>query len=137
MNKESLTSIGLLLLRVSIGLFMLLGHGWSKLMGFSEMADKFPDPIGMGSQLSLIAAIGAEFGCSLLLVLGLGTRIAAIPLAFTMIVALFIFHSADPWPTKELAAVYLAVYATLVLTGGGRFSVDHLIGRRRSRADST
>lgn len=137
MNRELLSSIGLLLLRGSIGLFMLLGHGWSKLMGFSDMADKFPDPIGLGSRLSLISAIGAEFGCSLLLILGLGTRIAAIPLAFTMIVALFIFHSDDPWKTKELAAVYLAVYATLIFTGGGRFSLDHLIGARKSRTDST
>lgn len=62
---------GLFVLRVAIGCFMLV-HGIQKLMGFSEMADKFPDPIGMGSQLSLVMAIGAEVGCSLLLILGLG-----------------------------------------------------------------
>ena len=131
MNKESFNSIGLSLLRISIGLFMLVGHGWPKLMGFSEKVDTFPDPLGMGTQLSLIAAIGAEVGCSLLLVLGLGTRIAAIPLAFTMLVALFFVHSADPWATKEKAAVYLAVYATLILAGGGCFSLDHRIRARR------
>ncbi|MEO8272091.1 MAG: DoxX family protein, partial [Aureliella sp.] len=114
---------GLFVLRVAIGVFMLV-HGIQKLMGFSEMADKFPDPIGIGSQLSLVMAIGAEVGCSLLLILGLGTRLAVIPLAFTMIVALFVVHAADPWKVKELAAMYLAVYAVIFITGPGRYSMD-------------
>lgn len=124
-KKEFAGHVGLLLLRVAVGCFMLV-HGWQKLTGFSEMADTFPDPIGMGSRLSLILAIGAEFGCSLLIIIGLGTRLAAIPLAFTMVVALFIVHGADPWQTKELAAVYLAVYAVLILTGAGKLSLDYL-----------
>ena len=135
MNKSLLNAIGLLILRVSIGLFMIVGHGWTKLMGFSEMAEKFPDPLGMGNQLSLIATIGSEVGCSLLLVLGLATRIAAVPLAFTMIVALFIVHGADPWKTKELAAIYLAAYVTLIFTGGGCFSADHCIWSRKRSDD--
>jgi putative oxidoreductase len=111
---------------------MMLVHGIPKLMGFSEMADQFPDPLGMGSQLSLVAAIGAEVGCSLLLIFGLGTRLAAIPLAITMIVALFVVHASDPWKVKELAAVYLAVYVSLVFTGAGQFSLDQLISQRQS-----
>ena len=122
---------GLLVLRVAIGCFMLV-HGIQKVMGFAEMADKFPDPIGMGNQLSLIMAIGAEVGCSVLLILGLGTRLAAIPLAFTMIVALFVVHASDPWKVKELAAIFLAVYVSLVLTGGGRYSLDHCIWQKSS-----
>ena len=89
------------------------------------MSTAFPDPIGLGSKFSLIMAISAEVGCSILLIAGIAPRLAAIPLAFTMIVALFIVHSADPWNVKELAAVYLLVYVTLVLTGPGRFSLDH------------
>lgn len=114
---------GLFVLRVAFGVFMLV-HGIQKLIGFSELAGKFPDPIGIGSQLSLIMAIGAEVGCSILLILGLGTRLAVIPLAFTMIVALFIVHAADPWKVKELAALYLAVYAVISITGPGRCSLD-------------
>jgi len=96
-------------------------------MGFNEMSDSFPDPIGIGSQLSLIAAIGAEVGCSILLILGLGVRFAAIPLAFTMIVALFVVHGADPWQKKELAATFLVVYVVLACTGAGQFSLDRFL----------
>jgi len=132
-NRETFTSAGLLLLRVAFGCFMLV-HGWQKLAGFSEMADKFPDPIGIGSSLSLVMAIAAEFGCSLLLIVGFGTRLASIPLAFTMIIALFVVHGSDPWKSKELAACYLAVYATLMLTGAGRFSVDHCVWGKKNEA---
>ena len=38
-----------------------------------------------------------------------------------------VIHGAAPWKTNKLAACYLAVYATLVLTGGGRFSLDSMI----------
>lgn len=123
-------SIGLLALRVAFGCFMLV-HGMQKAMGFSSMSESFPDPIGLGNQLSLIMAIGAEVGCSILLILGLGTRLAVIPLAFTMIVALFVIHTADPWKVKELAAVFLTVYAVIFVTGPGRFSLDAALLSRR------
>jgi putative oxidoreductase len=123
-----------LILRVAFGGLMLV-HGIPKLIGFAEMAGQFPDPLGMGSGLSLVLAIGAEVGCSLLLILGLGTRFAAIPLAITMAVALFVVHAADPWKVKELAAVYLCVYVSLVFTGPGQFSLDHLIAKRTSKSN--
>jgi putative oxidoreductase len=126
MNRSTALAAGLLVLRVAVGGFMLV-HGWQKLTAFNELADVFPDPIGMGSQLSLIAAIGAEVGCSLLLVVGLATRLAALPLAFTMIIALLVVHGADPWQKKELAAIYLSIYVAIGLMGPGRFSLDAIV----------
>lgn len=133
-KKELAGHIGLLLLRVGIGCFMLV-HGWQKLSGFGDMADNFADPLGMGSRLSLISAIGAEVGCSLLLLVGLATRLATLPLAFTMIIALFMIHGADPWQRKELAAVYLLVYVVLALTGPGKFSLDAILWSKWTKAD--
>ncbi len=133
-SKTTVTSTGLLLLRVAIGCLMLV-HGIQKAMAFSQLSSAFPDPLGMGSQLSLISAIGAEVGCSLLLIAGLGTRFAAVPLAFTMLVALFVVHAKDPWQVKELAAVYLSVYTALMFTGGGGFALDRLlVGQLASNA---
>ncbi len=124
-------SLGLLFLRLSFGCLMMV-HGIQKVMAYSSLQEVFPDPLGMGSQLSLIAAIVAEIGFSALLILGLGTRLATIPLAFTMIVALFLVHAADPWKVKELAAVYLCTYISLCFTGPGNFSLDYLIANRNS-----
>lgn len=129
-RRQTLNDVGLLLLRVSFGAAMLLGHGWGKLMAFSDKADSFPDPLGIGNQLSMVLAISAEVFASLLLALGLATRAVAIPLIVTMLVAMLIVHGDDPWKKKEMAFLYLVPYLTLVLTGPGRFSLDALIAKR-------
>lgn len=131
MKDTTLTSIGLLSLRLGIGLFMLIGHGWGKLAGFSDLAGRFPDPIGIGSTPSLVLAIFAEVICSALLVVGLGTRFAAVPLLITMLVAAFVIHADDPWSKQEFALMYAIPYLTLILTGGGRFALERLIRIRR------
>lgn len=117
---------GLLFLRVAFGLMMMV-HGWGKLANFGQMAGSFPDPFGVGSGLSLSLAIFAELVCSILLLVGLGTRFALIPLMVTMLVAIFYAHGADPWAKKELAVAYLTVYGTLMLAGPGRFSLDRVL----------
>ena len=133
MNKITLSDFGLLILRVSFGCFMLV-HGWEKFSGFSEKAASFPDPLGMGNQLSLIFAIGAELGCSIFLIAGLGTRLVAIPLAFTMGVALFVVHGNHPWEKQELAACYLAVYVAIIFLGPGKiFAGSDFVRQTRRR----
>ncbi len=75
-NKEEiLRDSGLLLGRLGLGLSMAFAHGLGKLQNFSAVTPNFPDPLGVGSSLSLGLAVFAEFACGLLLALGLGTRI--------------------------------------------------------------
>lgn len=128
-------NLGLLLLRLGIGGTMLFAHGLSKLQKYGEMKDFFPDPLGLGSQLSLTFAIGAEFFCSVLLVLGFATRLVSLPLMFTMLTAFFIFHADDPWQKKELAFVYLVPFLTLFFTGPGNLSVDAKLKTKLKSAD--
>lgn len=116
--------IGILVLRVTLAIFMMV-HGWAKLQGFEQMSGSFPDPLGLGSSLSLSLAIAAELGCSLLLLVGALTPLALVPLAFTMLVAGFLIHGADPWAKKELAFMYLSGYIALLFSGPGRYSVDY------------
>lgn len=130
-SENDLPHYGLALLRVAFGV-MMITHGWSKLVKFEQLAGVFPDPFGVGSTLSLSLAIFAELVCSLLVLAGLGTRWALLPLLVTMLVAIFYAHAGDPWQKRELATAYLAVYVALLLTGPGRFSLDSLLARRRS-----
>lgn len=131
--KETLRDVGLLGMRVALALLMIGGHGWPKLAKYGELTTKFSDPLGVGSHLSLVLALGAEIGCSLLLIVGLFTRLAAVPLAFTMIVAAFVIHANDPWRTQEMAVLYLVPFLALIFTGAGRFSVDGLLAARKTR----
>ncbi len=133
---EPLTSLGLLILRLGIGGFML-SHGWGKAqMLINGQADKFGDPIGLGSALSLILMVIAEFVCAILVMIGFATRLAAIPVVIGMAVAAFKVHANDPWTmqggggSKEPALLFLIPFLALVFTGAGKFSVDGLIWRR-------
>jgi putative oxidoreductase len=124
-EQGSWTSLGLLFLRIAAGGMMLFGHGWAKLTGFMDIAPSFPDPLGLGSTtFSLGLAVFAEAFCAAAVMIGLATRIAAIPLVVTMLVAAFVVHSDDPWAKKELALLYVAPFLTLMFTGPGKFSFD-------------
>jgi len=119
----------LLLARVGIGALMLV-HGIPKLLMLTSGTVQFPGVMGMSAPLSLGLAVFAEVFCSVLLILGLGTRLAVVPLAITMLVAVFAIHAADPFAVKEMAIHYLLVYALLLVTGSGRYSLDRLLQRR-------
>ena len=121
--------VALLILRVGSSLVMVT-HGWPKIANFSEYLNRFADPLGLGPALSLQGAIFAEFFCAILVALGLLTRVAVIPLIFTMAVAAFIVHGGDPFGDKELSLLYLVIYAVLFITGPGKYSLDKKIGRR-------
>ncbi len=119
----------LLCARVIFGT-LLMTHGFAKLYNYQELANSFPDPIGIGSQFSLILAIGAEFFCSMAFIFGFLYRLVLIPMIFTMAMAVYIIHSADPFAVKELAFVYLLIFIMLYITGPGQYAVDYFIANR-------
>jgi putative oxidoreductase len=118
--------LGLLILRVWLGASMFWLHGMMKLQGFSQMSGQFINFFGIGQKASLCLAIFAEFLCSVLLVLGLFSRLAAFFLAFTMGTAFLLVHKmAFSGPMSgEIAFIYLAGFVTLLISGPGRYSLD-------------
>lgn len=133
---DLLADFGRLLLRVGIGLAMLT-HGLAKAGDFAGTTGKMDGLLGLPGNINAALAIFAEVGCSILLIVGLLTRLAAVPLAFTMGVALAVVHLNDAWEKQEKAALYLLVYVAIVLLGPGRFALDALLARvwaKRSKA---
>ena len=121
--------ITLLIARLSLG-GMMLTHGWPKLVNYSERSSSFPDPLGIGNELSLISTLLAEFVCALLLMVGLASRLALIPLMFAMFVAGFIHHFDDPFSSKEKALLFLVAFLVLFVTGPGKYSADHFFFKK-------
>jgi putative oxidoreductase len=119
-----------LMARLTFGLTMLMAHGLPKLMAFDAKKDVFPDPLGLGSSLSLGLAISAEVLCALAVTLGLFTRLASIPLAFTMFIAFAVIHANHPWAKMELSFIYFFGYVLCGLLGSGRFSLDYVIRKK-------
>jgi putative oxidoreductase len=117
----------LAVLRVSLGLGILLGHGWPKLMRFSELSGKFADPIGLGTPLSLALIVFAEVLCAGLVILGVFTRLASIPIIFGMGVVVFVTQHGAILGKGELAAVYGIGFIALLIGGGGSLSLGRVL----------
>ena len=120
------TDLAALVLRLVFG-GMFIFHGYPKLVGYNDMLAMFGDPIGIGSELSLILVIFAEFFCGILIVLGLFTRFAIVPAFITMLVAYFVAHAKDDFMVKMLPFVYLWLCIVIFLLGSGRYSLDALL----------
>lgn len=127
---STLNHIWLFIFRIALSVFMLT-HGWPKLMRLigGGGAD-FSDPLEIGNNLSLVLAVIGEVVGPLLIIPGILTRLATIPVLSTMSVAAFIVHGDDPFKSMEMALLYLAGFLTILVFGPGRYSVDQLIGRK-------
>jgi putative oxidoreductase len=128
-----LQDFGLLAVRLLSG-GMMLTHGLPKFDRlFGEGPVKFADPFGLGPEISLGLVLFAEVGCSLLVMAGFKTRWATLPLLFTMLMAAFYAHGSDPFSDKELSLLFFTVFLSVLISGGGRFSVDQAIGGRKKK----
>jgi putative oxidoreductase len=124
-EHASLASAGLLILRLGIGLSMAFAHGLPKLQKLlGDDAVKFSDPFSLGARTSLALATFGELVCALLIAVGFLTRLAVVPFAFTMLVAILYAHGDDPWSKKEHAFLFLVPAIALFCTGPGKYSVD-------------
>lgn len=123
---------GLLILRLSTGLPLFLKHGTEKLLGFSQMAAHFPDPLHIGAIPSLLFATLSDGICSLLLVLGLATRWSALIIFANIFVAWSLVHHfafAGPQGAHgEVIVLYLGAAFAVFLFGPGKYSVDARLG---------
>ena len=118
--------LGLLVLRLWFGLEMAIMHGWPKVGKlFSGGGASWADPLGIGSTLSLSLATFAEFVGGLLIAFGFFTRLATIPYIITLLVAGLIAHYGDGWKDMSHAINYAIVGIAILITGPGRYSLDH------------
>ena len=128
-TNDTKVSIALLLIRLISGLAMAFSHGLGKLQNFSSSADSFPDPFGLGGQLSMILAIFAEFFCGIFVALGFATRLTLVPLIITMATAFFVIHGSDPFAKQEMSLIYLIMYIAILVAGPGKYSIDKFINK--------
>ena len=114
-----------LFLRIFIGA-MMLTHVIGKIQDYNAIVDSFPDPLHIGSVASFNLIIIIEAGCSALLIMGLMTRLATIPLIAGMFTATFLTFPDKSFADGELSFIYMGVYIALLISGGGRYSLDML-----------
>jgi len=121
-----------LILRIGFGSYMLIGHGLGKLLKLTGGGEiKFFSFLGLSPTFTLSLAVFAEFIACIMIIIGYKTRLAALPLIITMLVAAFVVHGGDPWfmkkaegGSKEPALIYLIGFVSIYLLGSGKYSID-------------
>ncbi|PZP49314.1 MAG: DoxX family protein [Pseudopedobacter saltans] len=115
----------LLVLRIWAGLSLFVKHGIEKFMDFPGMLKHFPDPIHIGATPSLIFALISDAICSILIAIGLFTRIAAAFEIINLFVIFLLLHSFSFMQEHaEIVYLYLGIYLTIFLSGPGKYSLD-------------
>jgi putative oxidoreductase len=133
-RDSSLTSAGLLVLRMFVGLGIFIKHGIEKLTGYSTMVHHFPNLMHIDPHAGLAFATLSDGICSLLLVLGLATRPAALVCLINLTVAFLLVHHAAFLTNDhtELVFMYMGAVLTLLIAGPGRYSADSKLFARSS-----
>jgi putative oxidoreductase len=133
---DRLSALAPLLLRLTLGL-VFITSGWGKLHGLSDVTAFF-QTLGIpfpGLNAAVVAS--TEFAGGLLILVGLGTRLVALPLAFTMVIAILTARWSEVDGPAALAGLvetsYLVMYLVLALIGPGAISLDGVLGRWLAR----
>ena len=124
-----ISSFGFLALRLCVGI-LLIHHGYEKLNDIDNFAEAFVRPLHLPFPITLsyIAAF-SEIAGSWMLITGLGVRFGALAILGTMSVAIYHAVSINGFNIYllELLGLYWGGAACILLNGGGRFTIDHLI----------
>lgn len=132
-NSPLNLNLGLLIVRIGIGLSLLVFHGYGKMAGGPETWAPVGGAmknlgIGFAPAFWGFLAAFAEFVCSILIVLGVLFRPAILLLAITMLVAI-LHHLSLPidspssgWSGASHALELFCVYVGLYLTGPGKYA---------------
>lgn len=123
---------GILFLRVSVGLNLFIRHGYEKVFTFSKLAPTFSDPVHIGSTASLIMAMISDGICSILIMIGLGTRWASAYSFMIIFVAWamkfhFLYFGHLEADHGELSVLILCAWVAVFIAGPGRYSIDALL----------
>jgi len=125
--------LGPLLLRLVFGWFWL-ETGWAKLHNLEFFAGRFVEWGIPFPTLSATVSGATDLVGGALLIVGLGTRLAAIPMIINMLVALAVVVLPTITTFNEFVeldeVLYVCVLFWLLMAGPGKASLDHLLARR-------
>jgi len=126
--SETAFNIAVLVIRVTFGAMLLINHGIDKLKHFAEKQSGFPDPFHLGHMPTLMMVLFAEVFCTVFLILGLFTRLMAIPVVINFAVIVFVVNKGYAGPA-ETGVLYLAGFFSILLMGPGKYSIDGAMGK--------
>jgi putative oxidoreductase len=126
----------LLLLRASLA-SVFITSGWGKIHDLAKVTGFFTELGIPAPHFNAVLVALSELVCGTLLLVGLGARLAALPLIVSMTVAIVTAKRADIASVVDLFSVdefiYIVMLIAVIVFGAGALSVDGLAARRLAR----
>ena len=139
-GTEKLHDVQLLLFRVIL-VIGFYGPAMMKVKNLEGVAEWFGSMSYPFPMVSAILAMSTEVLGIVLLTLGLGTRVIALPMMFVMVVAIFTTHISNGFAAGdngfEIPLYYFLMLFALVVYGSGKYSLDHVLGKKSQQAAAT
>jgi putative oxidoreductase len=122
------TDIGLLYLRVCASVLVLIVHGLPKIEHYRREAAAIEDPFHLGQKVTIAFAIFAEVVCPILMIVGVGTRLFALPVMIVTAIALLRVHPEWTIDQAQFAWMLLILFGTIAIAGPGQYALGTWLG---------
>ncbi|MBT3662854.1 MAG: DoxX family protein [Candidatus Marinimicrobia bacterium] len=129
-GKCECTQVGLLILRILPGYFLLANHGWGKIThpekwdGLGSAVTKYVGVIDFLNPMFGFLGAFSESICAGLVLIGLFTQPAAALVVGTMFFAAMYHITGTGNP--ESALIYMSIFAAIATAGPGKYSIDKI-----------
>lgn len=123
-------NFGILFFRVAVATELIVVHGLKKIGIGVAVPEDIPNPFGFPSILNDFLAIAANVYLPVFVVLGLFTRLAAIPALIVTATGYFIMHGTDSLIERDIPFMYSIAMLTIAMVGGGKYSVDGYLTKK-------
>jgi putative oxidoreductase len=121
----------MLVFRVLLSLELIVVHGLKKIGIDVPQAERVPNPLHFSETFNTAFAISANLFFPVLVMLGLFTRIAIIPILAVTLTGYFVVHWKDALLVKDTPFMYSLSYLFILFVGPGSYSVDYWMDRKR------
>lgn len=124
---SSFNNIALLVFRILFAIELFRVHGMKKFRAQNGEHEKVPNPLGLPEKLNGLVATFSDTVVPVLLILGIGTRLAILPTLGVTAIGYFVVHKKDSLEVRDVPYMYTLVLLLLLVLGAGTFSLDNYI----------
>ena len=124
----------ILFLRLFVGALITL-HIIDKMQTYNFVLTGYPALLFGSSTATFVIFTLLEAIFAVMLICGYGTRFAAFVMALGMFVEIFLVYPSLGWIGVERQILYIGIYITLVISGGGRYAIESHLDRKHRKVD--
>ena len=123
-------NIAMFLFRIAFAIELMLVHGLKKIDADGHTAEIIPNPLGFPDWFNQAFATVPMLVFPFFILIGLFTRLAALPALAVTLTGYFIVHANDALAEKDAPFTYSIILLLIVMLGAGRYSVDNFLAKR-------